>query len=365
MHKKNVQTIHSNLYLCKYKKITMVKIGDKVRFLNAIGGGTVIKIDGRIATVLEDDGFEIPSMISELVVIESVNQLNFPTEQVKTEIPQKTLNKKNESFDFNKKDENPDKDQLSIYIAFVPKNIKELQTTDCECFIINDSNYYLQFSLFAGDKLPLLLENDEIEPQTKLFLQDVKKEQLNDFRNIVFQAIALKKQKNFSIKPTINIHKELDLTKFYKLHYFSDNVFFHQKALLITLMEKDFSDNDFIVTESIAKKFFDKKVVSQTHTTKKKQNSPIEVDLHINALLDSTAGMSNADILNFQLQKFHDTMNEYRKKTGCKIVFIHGKGEGVLRKEIEKQLKTKYKSCYYQDASFLEYGFGATQVTIK
>ena len=41
------------------------------------------------------------------------------------------------------------------------------------------------------------------------------------------------------------------------------------------------------------------------------------------------------------------------------------KGEGVLRKEIEKQLKIKYKSCYYQDASFREYGFGATQVTIK
>ena len=75
--------------------------------------------------------------------------------------------------------------------------------------------------------------------------------------------------------------------------------------------------------------------------------------------------MSNADILNYQMQKFHETMSEYRNKKGTKIIFIHGKGEGVLRKEIEKQLKIKYKSCYYQDASFREYGFGATQVTIK
>lgn len=48
---------------------------------------------------------------------------------------------------------------------------------------------------------------------------------------------------------------------------------------------------------------------------------------------------------------------------GQKIVFIHGKGDGVLRKAIEKELKTKYKQYYYQDASFREYGFGATVVT--
>jgi len=36
-----------------------------------------------------------------------------------------------------------------------------------------------------------------------------------------------------------------------------------------------------------------------------------------------------------------------------------------LRTEIEKLLKTRYKSYYFQDASFREYGFGATMVTIK
>ena len=51
--------------------------------------------------------------------------------------------------------------------------------------------------------------------------------------------------------------------------------------------------------------------------------------------------------------------------TGQKIVFIHGKGDGVLRKAIEKDLKTRYKQHYFQDASFREYGFGATMVTIK
>ena len=48
-----------------------------------------------------------------------------------------------------------------------------------------------------------------------------------------------------------------------------------------------------------------------------------------------------------------------------KIVFIHGKGDGVLRKAVIDELKRKYNNCRYQDASFQEYGFGATMVTIK
>ena len=50
----------------------MVKVGDKVRFLNSVGGGTVVKINKDIAYVEEEDGFETPVLIHECVVIESV-----------------------------------------------------------------------------------------------------------------------------------------------------------------------------------------------------------------------------------------------------------------------------------------------------
>jgi len=52
-------------------------------------------------------------------------------------------------------------------------------------------------------------------------------------------------------------------------------------------------------------------------------------------------------------------------KKGQKIVFIHGKGDGILRTSLEKELKTAYKrQCIFQDASFREYGYGATMVTV-
>lgn len=94
------------------------------------------------------------------------------------------------------------------------------------------------------------------------------------------------------------------------------------------------------------------------------RNGIIEVDLHINQLVDSTAGMNNADMLRHQLHIFRQTMDSYKHAKGQKIVFIHGKGEGVLRKAIIDELKLHYPKCDYQDASFQQYGFGATMVTV-
>ena len=91
----------------------------------------------------------------------------------------------------------------------------------------------------------------------------------------------------------------------------------------------------------------------------------VVVDLHIDALLDTPAGMSKGDMLNYQMDVFRKTLAQYKDKRGQRIIFIHGKGEGVLRRAIVSDLSYRYKSYTYQDASFQEYGYGATQVTIK
>ena len=49
----------------------MVKVGDRVRFLNSVGGGIVKKINKDIALVEEEDGFETPVLLRECVVIEA------------------------------------------------------------------------------------------------------------------------------------------------------------------------------------------------------------------------------------------------------------------------------------------------------
>jgi dsDNA-specific endonuclease/ATPase MutS2 len=48
-----------------------------------------------------------------------------------------------------------------------------------------------------------------------------------------------------------------------------------------------------------------------------------------------------------------------------RIVFIHGVGNGKLKFELRKLLDTTYAKLRYQDASFKEYGYGATLVMLK
>ena len=46
----------------------MVKVGDRVRYLNAVGGGIVVRIAKDIAYV-DEDGFETPVLARELSLI--------------------------------------------------------------------------------------------------------------------------------------------------------------------------------------------------------------------------------------------------------------------------------------------------------
>ena len=210
-----------------------------------------------------------------------------------------------------------------------------------------------------------------IEPNTRIFMEEFGKEDLNDLERVCVQLIAFKKKKPYALKNAMSVELRLDTVKFYKMHCFTPNDFFDEDALLVSVVRNDVPERPLLISatdlqEAMMQKKRDDRRKPQPVSKPKVPEAPIlEIDLHISQLLDDTTGMSASDMLNYQLDKFHAVMQEYAGQKGRKIVFIHGKGEGVLRAAIEKELKTRYKSCDYQDASFREYGFGATMVKIR
>ncbi|MBT8321399.1 MAG: Smr/MutS family protein [Eudoraea sp.] len=103
-----------------------------------------------------------------------------------------------------------------------------------------------------------------------------------------------------------------------------------------------------------------KKIVPRS----KDRNVPkMEVDLHIHQLVPSTRGLSNYDMLNLQLETAKRQLEFAMRKRIQKVVFIHGKGAGVLQEEL-KYLFGRYDNLKYYDADYRKYGIGATEVYI-
>ncbi len=378
---KQIDNNKNNVYFCQHnsndKRMSTVKIGDKVRFLNTTGGGIVRSFRGKDQVLVEDeDGFEVPALIRECVVVGGnemqVHSSNRPKVQPQPQVQQIAPQPKQEEEI--KIEETAEGERMNIYLAYLPlEPTKVMQQSGYEAYFVNDSNYYLLFNYMSRHNNSWISRyNGMIEPNTKIFLEEFGKDQLNDLERVCIQLIAFKKDKPYSLKNAISVELHIDTVKFYKQHCFMENDFFEEDALIYPIVRNDVPEKELLISATDLKEAMYRKVKEDRRTTpqpivkKKSNNSAIlEVDLHIHELLDNTNGLSNSDMLKYQLDKFHEVLGKYANHKGQKIVFIHGKGEGVLRKAIEKELKTRYKQHYFQDASFREYGFGATMVTIK
>mgnify|MGYP003289989679 FL=1 len=364
----------------------MMKIGDKVRFLSTTGGGIVVGFQsGNVVLVEDEDGFQIPTLANDLVVVNEDKQAkSIPgvaaqmADDTKDAIDRKNANHKIDLID--KVNENvrmhsverDGSDCVSMYLGFVPLDKKNVSKTKFHLYVINDCNYFLSYtySLFDGKEWRLQSHNEQ-EPNTKLLISEIEIESVADFKNGALQINAYKVGKPYKLQPMLDVNLRVDPVKFYKLHTFCENDFFDEDAFIVPVVENGVPVKTMkIDNEELKKKMLEKQKVDITAPARKQDkkqmmdNGPLVIDLHATELLDTTAGMSHADILNYQLDVFRKTLEEFKKKKGMKIIFIHGKGDGVLRNAVVHELRYRYKSYTYQDASFQEYGYGATQVTI-
>lgn len=396
-----------------------MNIGDKVRFLNTTGGGKIASFQGKdLVLVCDDDGFEIPTLRSEIVVVETDNY-----NLVRKPVPSKERASTSESDGLSHtsikaalaahaaaanggengapeeelledESEPADKeitfqprplerrgaDQVNFYIGFLPVDSRALSQTEFEVYLINDSNLYVRFLLLTQEGEQYSLRHEGLVlPNQKLLLDTIGHADLPQWERLTFQLLAYKTDKPFALKSPLNITLRVDGTKFYKLHCFAASDFFNDPALVRSLVSEDRpAQSVSIAAETVEEALITPEVVRQSAERLKQQparamdksvtldrNAIVEVDLHAEVLLDSTRGLTPTDILMMQIKAFHDTMRQYAKDKGRRIVFIHGKGEGVLRATLLKELKNHYRHCTHQDASFREYGFGATMVTVR
>ena len=184
-----------------------MKIGDKVRFLSEVGGGIVSGFQGKdIVLVQDEDGFDIPMLIRECVVVDT-NDYNIakvntgerhidmsgsygsgfngggkPSSRFRSEKPDTLVH----AFDDDEDDksisfqprpvERREGEKLNVFLAFVPVNPKEMSGTAFETYLVNDSNYYLSFTYLSVEGTSWKARfQGTVEPNTKLFLEEFER----------------------------------------------------------------------------------------------------------------------------------------------------------------------------------------------
>lgn len=381
-----------------------MKIGDRVKFLTETGGGVVSGFRDKDTVLVEDsDGFEIPMRISD-VVVESGSDYDGGTwEAKKASAAGKPAHKPAiksgsgagasaaaaEAGNGVSRDtvkgvkavethyaafpvERSGGEKLNVSLAFLPEASGENGGSGFEVYIINDSNYFVTLQwLEASGAAWKARYGATLEPNTKEYIETVRGERIASLERTALQLIACKREKPFDLKPALSIEMRFDVSRLYKSGAYRSNPYFDEPAIIVDAVKDDravrtlFADASQIERALMGEGHAKTGVPHTDEAVREKDKGLIEVDLHAAALFDSDKGLSDADIHNAQRHKMEEIMEKYRRRKGTRIIFIHGKGAGVLKSDLLHLLRSRYPSCTTQDASYSQYGFGATMVIVR
>ncbi len=345
----------------------MIKVGDKVRFLNAVGGGVVKSVINKTMVNVEDyDGFEVPTLISELVVIDNSLTLEPERRSAKRDLsvkkeetaPVKVQPKAEPKYVAGK-------DTPSCYLAFVPQNEANPVDGELKVYLVNDSNNFVLYNYsHLKNKMFRSVDSGKMAPNSKRYLESFTRMDLNELPDFQFQLLFFREESSSLEAPLVK-NMKLNPVKFYRQNSYEKTRYFAQNAIVFSLFEPNLETEVAKLTETELTQAITEKDVPKVEVKRAASPDLVEVDLHIHELIDDTRGLANHEMLEIQLGRFRNEMETAIANGTRRIVFIHGIGNGTLKQELRKELTTKYKKYYFQDASFKEYGYGATMVILK
>ncbi|MDO5017578.1 MAG: DUF2027 domain-containing protein [Porphyromonas sp.] len=369
------------------------KIGDRVKFLNTTGGGVIKKVmqSGDVLYVEDETGFEIPVLSNEVIRVEGEaapdrSPMSKPKESRHSafvapvssgvQSSDKAHASSSVPHEVIKRMSDPEGERLNVSLCYLLEADGIIGQSPYEVYLVNDTNYDLFVTYAIGDKRSKRLLFAGTVPFDSSERVDVfAPSELSERSRTTVQILAYKDdpEVTYEIKLPVSVELKVDGARFFKENAFVPTPYFDDNAILFELVKNDQPlltqkvDAEKLAAEMMSRKMSDDRPKRQPTQRKTDLMEPLVVDLHIDELVDTTLGMEPKDMLDLQLGKVEEVLRAHRKPSykGKKIVFIHGKGEGVLRKAVLDVIHKKYPKYDTQDASFQEYGFGATQVTIR
>jgi len=390
------------LFALSLQKIAIMKfqVGDKVKFLNTSGGGYVSKIiSPTLVNVMIEDGFEIPTMTSELIKIEPKGKAermfdeNFTVPGSGFRVPDSERQQsavggqRSAVSDDNKNIKNPEsevpdrqtslgnygfiaKNSPGIYLAFVPHDQKWFVTGMVEVYLMNHTSMSGLYAFFLeGEKQIVGKDYDVLFPGNKILIETIDRDELLKWTKGIVQVVLFDEAPEKIYLP-VSTEFDISPSRFNDEHNYKASQFMEEKLLLVsiaqvaglsTLVSRQESkmDEEALVRQKA-------KEVRPSSLIEKHQTGPREavVDLHIGELLQDFVHLTPHEILKYQMDYFTKCIDSAVEKNFRKVTFIHGVGNGTLKSAIIRKVQ-EYEHAESHLASLEKFGVGAIDVNIK
>jgi dsDNA-specific endonuclease/ATPase MutS2 len=319
-----------------------MNVGDRVRLMSGREEGIITRIlENNIVEVAIDNDFTIPVSRREIVLIAPEEAKAFRNTEpegyakpaARKEPPAPVLAEK------------------GIYLAMVHQSDELLAAT-----VVNNTDYDVLFT--CGEERNTQyrgLQNDKLAPKASRVVSHYHMKDFEKWPTLIVQFLQHRNGSPSLFEP-VTKKVQFRANSFYKSKKTAPVL--NKEAYLFQLDTKPVA----VDTDKIKEQLSEKPAAQENV---KVQAPEHEVDLHIDKLVEDHSGMSNSAMLKLQLDRFQDALDRAMAANMHEIIFIHGTGNGVLRKEIQKILSRTPGIRFFEDAKKEKFGYGATLVRLR
>jgi hypothetical protein len=339
-----------------------MNIGDKVRMVRATEQGVVTRFlsGGRVEIEIED-GFRIPVLASEIVVVSPMEAERFKASETAADLREAIAPQRPSALTPGQVVAN-----VGLYLAFVPQNDREVAL-----HLVNNTDWELLLTVAEereGRYRGLQSLTLKAKTQAKL-LEQYQMERFEQWPTLLIQAVYF--------RPGVGQPARLPLVKRLKPRAPQ----FLKNRLNVPVLNQPghlfLLDDDVPAQQPAAKPGnVPANVPEQLKTamlspTNEQPKVSVErpasvVDLHIEKLLpNGPGGKSAAELVDIQLRAFEKNLENAIATGMGEITFIHGVGSGKLRQELHRHLSRHPNVRYFEDAQKQKFGYGATKAVLK
>lgn len=313
--------------------------GDKVRFLDEDGEGIVVAATERGVMVRTADGFEIPYPASQLVKFER-----------STEKVQKVFNSESTIEEV--------LDDHGLFVAYLKK-----PTDSCPGFLVNRTAHDIYFSLCEHadgnwkGRMHGILPSGKFTEITSRYVSQVER-----WKDLSLRVLYIGEGKTLP-EPKTFVHA-VSAKRFHNT--LAKAPLINKDAYLYQLDGDEWKSQQKQWKDKLKNVFSEKEEASSGKAPDEtKAFVPEVVDLHIEMIPNAPSNLGVKSILKFQIGYAEKMLDKAIAAGMAKITFIHGAGDGVLKREVQQLAKQNPHVTSYGKGDPSKYGGGATFLKIE